>query len=156
MQTTNDYSGRLLDLECLKSVRVPSGAQSVKIALTPEPAIVAGIQKLVQRYVLLFLTPYNSIMFSQDTGTLFLDAVSRGTIINYGQLMAAFSYANTLTLQAMTADTSGLPDDEIITGAGLLSHDISHSTNTLSLTIGLINKAGETTKFIVPTTISRV
>lgn len=155
MNTTTDYTGRLVDIEYLKAIRVPEGSQSVKIALV-DPAIVTGIEKLVQKYTLLFLTPTGSVQFDSEFGTPFTQAIINGTLVNYGQLYAEFAYANTLVVRAMLADVADLPDDEIIDTAVLVDSNIDFANSTLMLTILLTTAAGTSAKFVIPTSIVKV
>jgi len=153
--TSIDYTGRLIDIEWLKAVRVPEGSQSVQIALTPA-AIVTGIEKMIQRYTLMFLTPTDSVYLDPTFGTPFTQAIINGTIINYGQLSAEFAYANTLVLQVMRTDIELLPDDEIVTSVKMTDANIDFSNSTLMISLLMTTRAGTTAEFVIPTSIVKV
>ena len=155
MNTSIDYTGRLVDIELLKAIRVPEGSQSVHLLLTPQ-AMLTGIEKMIQRYVLLFLTPSGSVQFDSSFGTPFTQAVVNGTLINYGQLFATFAYANTLVIRTMLENIEGLPDDEIIDNVTLIDSNINFANSTLMLTLLFTTAAGTSAEFVIPTSIVKV
>ena len=159
--TTTNYSGRQIDLELLQSIAVLADQRVQLSSFTKPPKIVAGIEKLAQRYALLFLSSVNTIRFAQDQGTDFMQAIAGGTVQRNDELLYLFASASGNVLQQMQRDDAELvtfgtvPDDEQIVDASLLDYEVNVATATILLRIQLTSAAGASITFIVPTTAPR-
>jgi hypothetical protein len=157
-----NYAGRQVDIELLQSISRPAKIQQVSLSTVNDtPKIVAGIQKLAQRYALLLLFRLGDTPFDTEQGTSLLAAVVSGTLINMGQVYHHFALANMSVRQNMASDDKNtdtfgaVPDDERLARARLIDASIDFGASTLSLTIRLTTKAGSTITFIVPVTAAR-
>lgn len=154
LRTSRDYSGRTVDLEFLQTVQNPPA--SVQLAMTPAgegiSRRVTGIQKLAQRYALLFLTHQGTVRFNASQGTNFVNAAIGGSIQNRTALLAYFSDADNSVHNQLIAETNADdPDDEVLESSELTDFDLSLGTGSLRLHVSLISRAGETYTFIIPT-----
>jgi hypothetical protein len=157
-----DYTNRQVDIELLQHIAQPVELQLVHVTNVREtPKIVAGIEKMVQRYALLLLSSLGTVRFENTQGSNLLAAVLAGMIFNEGQLTSIFALANTAVLQQLhddnvDTDTFGdIPADEQIAVARLEDVDIDIAQSKLTLTIKLITEAGTDITFIVPVTAAR-
>ena len=159
MNISNNYYGRSVDIELLKTVQQPSKSeQRVHFSLTYDnkPRIVAGIEKTAQRYALTFTTLIGSVMFDPGFGSIFIGAVAQGYLVNYGALVDVFAVANTSVMDTLRRTTEELPLDEQLESADLIDFNLDFVAGTIMLSIKLTSRAGTSTEFIVPTSIARV
>ena len=159
---TTNYSGRQVDIELLQSITKPVKLKKVNVSNVSEtPKIVTGIEKLAQRYTLLFLSTLGSIHFDTDQGTELVGQLLGGVIQNRGNLESAFAVANNLVMQQFEKDDlktdiyGEIQDDENLDDVKLLDFDIEQATGTIYLQIQLITVAGDDITFIVPTSAPR-
>jgi len=159
---TVDYANRQVDVELLQSVSEPSELIRVYLSLSGDaPKITTGIQKLVHRYALLFLTTVNEVHFDTVQGTTFLRNVVAGTVQNRGQLQNAFADANSSVLAQMIADDGdtdtygAIAADEAIVSATLLDFDVDFAMSVVYLRVHLVSQAGDSLTFVVPVTAPR-
>lgn len=145
-----DYIGRTID------VLAYDGADPTKrvelqqtLAVTGEGGkIVTGIQKLVQRFLLLLFTDLGSMPYSPDSGTTFMVELRSGALQNQTDVFQAFSRAITSVktqLRAMELDTD--PDDEKFSSAE--AGDVTISDYGVTAQVTLTSQASSVT-FIVP------
>jgi hypothetical protein len=160
--STIDYSKRQVDIELLQSVEKPTEMVRVILGLaTTTPKIVTGIQKVAQRYALLFLSTVGEVRFAPNQGALILSQVGGGRIQNRGQLQVAFAASNSTVLNQMKSDDSQfetygeIPDDERILDAILLDFDIDFATSVVYLRVRLLTGAGTDIIYVVPVTAAR-
>ena len=159
MNTTTDYSGRQVDVELLQTIIQPSGVVPVSISsINTAAKMVAGIQKLVQRYTLLLLTNLNDVKFDAEQGGDLLKLVLDGYVQDTGQLQYAFASANNRVVTQLNNDdldgeTYGTtPMDEMISEAILLDANVEKATSTAYLRIQIISQAGTEFTFVLPVT----
>lgn len=156
---TTGYSGRQTDIELLQSVARPVVLQQVTVSnVADTPKIVAGVQKLAQRYTLLLLTDVSSVQFDEDQGTSLLARILGGTIQNRGRLQGAFAVASSRVLDQLRKDDrqedvfGDAPDDEVLNSTQLIDFDIDFDANTVYLKVKLTTDAGTDITFVVPAT----
>jgi hypothetical protein len=159
---TTDYSGRQVDLEFLQTIEKPVGQTAVtKSVALKQPKMVAGLQKLIQRYVVLLLTRLGTVYLAPDQGSRFLDRILRGGGRSGGYIEQTFAFANSDVIDQMRSednleDTYGpTSDDERIDTAVLLDYSVDFATSTLSLRIFLESVAGQSVTYVVPVTVPR-
>lgn len=158
-----NYSNRQIDVELLQSILKPNvDPQRVNVALvTKGTKIVAGMEKLVQRYALLLLTIQGGVHFDQTFGTTLMADISNGVIQNKGSLMTSFSLANVSVVKLMREEDSltdvyGTPPaDEQLQNATLQDANIDVATGTVYLKVSLTTQAGSNMVFVIPTTTPR-
>jgi len=153
-QTSTDYGGRLVDLECFQTEAEPAGALALDMTLRGDGKSrkVTGIQKLVQRYLITFMTTIGDVKFAQDQGTDFVISVLQGVIQNRSAIVSLFAFADSETQAQLDLDDSeDMPDDERLDSAELLDYDIDQSAGKLYLKVQLNTVAEDAYTFIIPT-----
>ena len=154
-----DYSGRTVDLLLLKTV-LDAPAYGVRVGIDVSdvegrPMIVSGIEKMVQRFALLFLNAMGSTMFRPGHGTGLIPEVSRGRVYDMPSLEAAAAEANMMARTSMMSADDGLdtPDDELIASSEVTGLEFSRERSGVSISIKLTTQAGESFAFIVPVAV---
>jgi len=161
VKTTTNYYKRQLDIECLQSMVTPSTEYQ---ELTPSASknqtkAVSGIQKLVQRYVVLFTTLTGSDVFNKYIGTNLVDVCSRGNVpgLSYVDLMA--NTANFKTQDKIKHDDESnaarygdQPDDEKLQESRIVDVTLDTVTRTIRIHVSIRSVAGDSVTFVVPTT----
>ena len=111
-----DYSGRTVDLLLLKTVTRPVSETVVDPNVADVPMAVTGIEKLVQRYALLFLTQIGTVEGSPDEGSEFMRSLGRGMIYDESTLKAEAAKANSLVTRQIRREDAELEtaDDEAV------------------------------------------
>jgi len=157
-----NYSGRQVDIEMLQSIARPVEIERVTISsVTDTPKIVAGVQKLVQRYALLLLSTVETIHFDEEQGASLISSLLGGIVQNRGRLQNIFGLANNRVRQQLNKDDlqtevfGTVPDDERLKSAILLDFDVDTANSLVYLRVKLITVAGTSLEFIVPTTAPR-
>lgn len=156
---TRDYTGRQVDLECLQTVGAP--VDTVELTLTSvrgSSRRVTGMQKAIQRYVTLLLTPSESVPFPSEAGNVLVSALRSGSVSNTGYLRHLFNMANAVALDIIRKDDYNIsrfgdqPDDERIASVALSGMTIDHATSTLGLSLTFRTAAGEDYAYVLPIT----
>jgi len=144
----SNYTNKSIDVVAFHGVK-PVGYTQLRqnLFLNTAGEVCTGIQKLVQRWLCIFLTPTGSQKFSPERGTRFmLDIFTAGTESDVNTI---FQIANSDTIDQLKAEeTVGMPADEMIKSASLDS--IILYLGNLSLYITIKSKAGESTGIILP------
>ena len=155
---TTDYSGRLVDLELLQSIKEPDVDTRVYPAITHKigdrntaPKMVTGVEKAVQRYFNLLTTDTGSVKFFPNRGGDLVSRVLNGTVSSDNLLTTLFALA-LLNDDDDNEEFGPIPDDERITDATLSSWDIDYASQTVSLHIDLSFASGSTYSFVLPVT----
>lgn len=108
-----------------------------------------GVQKLVQKFLLLLLTERGSITHFPLRGTTFLAQVRQGSLRTTLDISAAFSEAaDDIRQQLLGEQLETDPDDERLDSAELVSVEVSGTS--ARITARLHTVSGATTAFIVP------
>ena len=162
MNTTQSYTDRQIDIELLQSIASPQGEVPVSVSsVTKPPKVVAGVEKLVQRYAKLFLTSRGELGYNPAEGTDFIRALIQGAIQDQAGLQAQFAAANELVVNQMQQDDNqpntfgSQPDDERIASTQLLNSSVDFTTATVMLSIQLTTAAGTEVTFVLPATTIR-
>lgn len=115
--------------------------------------LVAGMQKLVQRYLLLLLTPQGSMPYLPRRGTSFIALLRNGWVRTPSDLRAAFAISQTELLPQLRAlEQRGDPPDERLASATLVGVELAGDHAILR--IQLRSQAGDTTTFLLPIALS--
>ena len=152
-----DYAGRTVDLLAFDDAR-PSGDTLLTQLMVKEGqsgALITGIEKLVQRFLLELLTELGSLDYLQGRGTLFMTALRAGVVRTSQDLFSNFSSAevdirNNLRQEEELTD----PDDERYGTSALLTASLFGDTATLTIRIDSV--AGESRTVIYPLRITTV
>lgn len=161
LPTSRDYTGRQVDLEFLHEIQLPAGVVSVDMRLG-NPKVsrsVTGIQKAVQRYVIVFLTELGSIRHDPRIGTRSVQQLRSVASRGPSWVRGVFTVANRRALSIIRSEdqdteTYGdIPDDERIESVELMGSTYDAGNSVLSLTIGVTTRAGLMFRFVIPTPI---
>jgi hypothetical protein len=156
---TTDYTGRTVDLEALQTIdKVQSLTRLFStISLNNTSGRITGLQKLVQRYAILFLTRTNDVRFAPGQGTNFLNALDLGQIQTNETVVHQFVFANSLVVSQLRSEDAArafgdpAPNDERIARASLLDFEIDYPNARLFLQIQITNIDGDGTVYVLPT-----
>lgn len=144
----SNYTNKSIDVVAFHGVK-PVGYTQLRqnLFLNTPGEVCTGIQKLVQRWLCIFLTPAGSQTFSPERGTRFMvDIFTAGTESDVNTI---FQIANSDTIDQLKAEeTVNMPEDEMIKSVSLDS--MSLYLGTLSLYITIKSKAGTSTNIILP------
>ena len=158
MEFLTDYTDRQVDIEALQSAESPAKEIRLSKSMTggDKHRRITGLQKLVQRYAILFLTRLGSSRFAPLIGTDFVDAAQRGFIKSRDDVSQLFSFANRqvtaiLLNDATTQDSFGeQPEDEQFDRAELEDFTIDTASGYLYLRIRVYSASGDNANFILP------
>lgn len=159
---SRDYTGRLVDLEVLQTVLVPDG--TVSLSTTAADGVsrrVTGMQKAVQRYVALLLTPSSSVPFPYTTGNDLMDALRAGSVSDAGYLRHLFNVASAVAIDTLRHDDyntnrfGAIPDDERIESVELAGVTVDYGTSTLGLSLVFRTAAGSDYSYVIPVSARR-
>jgi len=151
MAGTTDYTGRSIDLLIFQGVE-ESGSQQVSMAFGDTGYICTGIQKLAQKWTILFLADVGSKKYWQTEGTDILNAIRNSNIRTSQELIghfndAAFSVAETLTGDP---DYTALEDDERLSRADLVNYVLDREGGYLYLKVNLVSVSGNSREIKLP------
>ena len=154
---TRDYTGRQVDLECLQTIGEPEGMTELSMTATSGTSRrVTGMQKAIQRYVTLLLTPSSSVPFPVENDNMLLDALRAGTVSNMGYLRHLFNMASAVALDIIRRDDYNTQlfgeqaDDERIAAVELDGMTVDYETSTLGLSLVFRTAAGSDYAYVLP------
>ena len=156
--TTTNYTGRTKDINILlgANASIPD-RQPVTVAFGRVSSFCAGIQKLMQRYLVAFCTIIGSQPNYPTFGTDFMSKLESGGRYSQTDIYHMFNFANSDVtsdfMEYQRTATVTLPDDEQLMKAELL--DFSAIGDVLQMRIQLTSKQGDSVTFVVPIPISR-
>ena len=158
IESTTDYSNRLLDLECLQTVEYPD-TRSVEVlpGITNDtPKIVAGPQKLVQRYAVLFTTIIGSDVMRKNFGTTLLSKVVSGNFGGYTEVEFLANSANMYAKERIQEEDDddrfgNQPDDEKLSDSWISDIVVDREERRIAIHASILTAAGELVTFVVPT-----
>jgi hypothetical protein len=159
IKETTSYAGRQLDLECLQTMKHPT---QFFVEMTPSatydtPKIVAGPQKLAQRYVVLFTTVTGSDIMNPRFGTDFIGRVDHGNFGGYVEVRFLADEANRITKQRIKEDDRNSavygdsPADERLRDSWITNIEVSKADRKIRVHISILTEAGNSIEFVVPT-----
>lgn len=149
-----DYTGRQRDLLINLGLDPKSSkTQPVSLGFGPMSSACAGIQKLVQRYMVLLMTGLGTQPAFPSAGSEFASSLLPGRNFSRTGLTHDFNFANADILRLMQAEQSltRRPPDEQISSAYLSSVDVVG--DRVSLNIRVVSYAGENVDFLLPLAI---
>jgi hypothetical protein len=149
---TTDYSGRKKDISIAFRID-PSNInrQIVDLRFGKVSSFVAGIQKLIQRYMITFLTILGTQPNYPQYGTDILKILQQGNTISKNDLVHLFNFANlkVMTLfKAYQSSNPSEPSDEQISTAVL--QDIQTGADFVYFDVKIFTLAGDEVNFLLP------
>lgn len=148
-----DYSGRTVDLLLLKTVTgVPVVNWRVGLDVSDDPMIVAGVEKMVQRYAISFINAMGSTKFRPSHGTNLVPDVAAGLVYDMSTLEAEAAEANLFAFDQVTAGDEGedTPDDERLTGSEVVGLEYLRGESRVRISVRLTTAAGKSYVYIIP------
>lgn len=157
ISVTKDYSGRKLDIELLRHVEAPGTQRVVPSADASSlgPGVVAGMEKVVQRYTKLFLTRQGSVKFDQSAGGPIIGDMRAGKVQSVSYLSFVADLSSASAVREMKRDDENevfgdQPPDERIDKATVVGVDLDERTSTAMVHVVLVTEAGSVYSFVVP------
>lgn len=153
IKETSDYTGRKKDISILQypNIEIIDGAEVLPKFGTPS-RFCAGVQKLIQRYMILMLTNVKSQDYYPDFATDFLWPLQAGIgptdNITARQIFTLADYAAVNIIKNYQIDNPDLPLDEQLDFTTL--RNISLYGSFVSFDVKLTTLAGEAVDFLVP------
>ena len=150
--TTTDYTGRTVDLLLLKTVLTPSRDVIVDANVPKSPHSVTGIEKLVQRYALLFLTQLGSIRNRPSEGTELMIKLRRGQLLDESSVRAEAALANRTVMKQIRSEDNSLdtPPDEALASSEVKDVTVDRTSSEITITVSLTTESGETYVYVTP------
>jgi hypothetical protein len=154
---TTDYTGRQVDIMAFTGAFSDKQFELDQILYNdtnPSGQVCAGIQKLVQRWVIELLTPLGSMPYLTNRGSAFLNTIRSGKIRSELDATLIFNFANEqVAYNLRQEDNAGTyPDDEKYGSVDLLGVQvITGSKMTISVRINSV--AGAARVFVVPVAV---
>jgi len=160
MATSVNYIGRKVDILIFQGWKQPGeGSASISLGFGNTGYVVTGIMKLVQQFILLFLTEEGTSKEDLLAGTSFMSMVRTGAIRTEAVLKSAFGMAAADVRNQLNASYDqeaekgyDVPLDERISSVTLLSFYIE--PGRLELSIKILSKAGETRTVVLPVQVA--
>jgi len=150
-----NYTGRKVDL-FIMDLRVPQFDGEAGLKLSDPVRITTGIQKLVQIYMITFLTAVDSKVLDRTAGTAVGDLVvggvtpSEDAIRHLINISAVEAQAQILEQQEDLVDGGEvIPDDELLETAQLTGLAILNRTD-VRVDVTIVTVAGDLFQFVVP------
>lgn len=150
--TTTDYTGRKRDV-CILHPTDLTGKRAVSpINFGSPSSFCAGVQKLIQRYMVAFLTVAGSQRDYPTFGTAFVSSLNGGTYNpSVNDVTHIFNFANYIVVTSFRnyqAQNPSDPLDEQIDTATLNSASVSGDIATFDIL--MTTRAGTTITFVMP------
>ncbi len=148
---STDYSGRKVDLHIMQGVKAPN-ATAINLGFGKISNYCSGVQKLIQRYMIMLLTEIGSQEEYPTFGSNFITRLT-STSNNYNRtdLQHIFAFANnkvsTEIIAYQVANT--LPLDEQLNVARLINIETT-PTGGVALKIQIETATNGAVQFIVP------
>lgn len=165
LSTTLDYSAHpLKDINIcgsldpfLLAAQKPSFTFSAGVSKIS--SYIAGIQKLVQRYIIALTTKAGSQPSFPAFGTSFLGNIQSKNMVTYEDAIHEFNFANMTVIENFRkyqADVTDLPLDEQLNTAILESLRFDRASNSAFFDVRIYSNAGANVIYLLPIPISKI
>lgn len=145
---STDLSNRQVDIFIAQGVDFTDGVE-VNLAFADRERVVAGAQKLIQKWLIAFLTKLETVQADPNYGTEFMRKLQQGNIVNDADVRLEFSEAAARVADTLERTDAGNPnDDERLQLAELRSFTITKVE--LLMTVEITSQAGEGATVILP------
>lgn len=149
---STDYTGRQLDVNIAYKINPNfAGPQEVNLRFGTVSTYCAGVQKLVNRYIIALFTALGSQPNYATFGTNFLPSLIGKNMVTALDAKHTFNLASWSVVQLFRnyqKENPGLPTDEQINTASLA--DLTVTETGLTFRVNLLTLAGEKVQFLVP------
>ncbi len=147
---STDLTGRQVDIFISQGANfVDEVAQDpVELAFGDTERIVAGPQKLIQQWIIVFLTKRGSVQANPNFGTNFMRNMEQGRIVTDADVRFEFSDAAALVTDVLDEANAAKPDDERLDITELI--DFVLEATELRMRVNLVSLAGRGTTVILP------
>lgn len=155
--TVLDYKGRKVDYLAFDDAKPAGDTLLTPAFVAPKEsgALIAGIQKLVQRFIIELLTGAGSLDYLPGRGTFLMPRLNAGLIRTSQDLFSAFNSSAKTAVKALAAEeTDEDPDDERINTVELITASLLGDTAVLNIRITSL--AEESLTVIYPLRISAI
>ena len=146
-----DYIGRRADLLAFDDFRTKGDTLLTQALVSPDStgAVIAGIEKLAQRFLLELLTEYGTTAGIPDRGCQFMRDARQGRWRTPADVRRSFSSSMLQVRRSLVRDwVPSDPRDELFSEAEML--DVVVSGDFVSVRIALTSLAGETRVILYP------
>ena len=146
-----NYTGRLVDTLIFQGVDFTGKASlPVQLLFGDSERIISGAQKMIQRWVIAFLTKRGSVQANPNFGTEFMRNLEQGYIVTDVDVQSEFLNAVVLTAESVAVGLANqtVPTDEQLESSELLSFDLQ--PGSLSLSVRITSVAGEGATVLLP------
>ena len=150
-----DYVGRTVDIAAYKGWEVGGRTQVEQALVLPGQSgeLIAGIEKLVQRFAIELLTEEASLTYLPSRGSIFMTNARQGYWRTSGDVQASFTLALLSVTNNLQAEESlDDPDDERFSSAELVS--ISLFGDEVTMSVKIVSLAGTAFTALLPLTVS--
>lgn len=156
MIATTNYNGRSLDIELMKTVTGVEFNSEVTLGIVDSPKKVAGLQKMIQRYLVLLLTELGTVKFADYQGGAVSGRIATGSVASTGELQHLLHVASADALALMAIDDEddfvygAFPLDEQVAAVNFTGIEIDYGSSTAYVTAEITSKAGSELEFVLP------
>ena len=151
MSVSTNYHNRLIDVSIFQGIRETGKVTVDQSLFNNGGAVCTGIQKLIQRWLVLFLTPVGTVKFHPERGTSFLEEAAGFRTEIDAQIAFYTCNANACSQLRDEEDTEML-DEERIDRVEL--DNITIGATGFNLSVRLYSLNGESAPLILPITIN--
>jgi len=157
--TAEQYTGRTVDLLLLDGAIATKEAELTPALVQPgqSGALIAGISKLVQRFLLELLTEIGSLHYDPTRGTTFISQIRAGAVQTSQDLFMAFSAAELSLRDSLRLEENAETDpaDERYQSSELLSATLSGDLATVSLRLTSLAGTSRTVLYPLRTSMTQ-
>ncbi len=155
--TVIDYKGRTVDYLAFDDIKAAGDALLTQQLVKPKAsgALISGIQKVIQRFLLELLTGAGSLDYLPGRGTMLMPALQAGVIRTTQDLFSYFNVAaKTAKENVVAEEIDSDPDDERIADVTLLSASLLGDTAVIN--ISFVTVAGDSLTVLYPLRVSAI
>jgi len=150
-----DYVGRTVDIAAYKGWEIGGRGQVEQALILPGKSgeLIAGIEKLVQRFAIELLTEEATLTYLPSRGTTFITNARQGYWRTTGDVQASFNLALLAVTNNLQAEESvNDPDDERFSSAKLTS--VSLFGDEVTMSVKIVSLAGTAFTALLPLTVA--
>lgn len=148
--TSKDYSDRTFSLAITDTVSPED--RRVRLGFSTNRSV-TGVQKLIERYIVLLFEVLGSSLYSRDQGTDLVSDLLNGSVVSRGQIRHILNFANSQTMrQLQESEATDDPLDERVKATTLTVTSLTG--DVLSFLISIETQAGTSLQFTLPTTVA--
>lgn len=153
--TTSDYAGRTVDVAAFKGWAPNKNTEVDQVLVGPGDGgqLIAGIEKLLQRFAIELLTEVGSLEYLPDRGSSFMTAARTGYWRTGDDVRSSFNLALlgvTENLQVEESETD--PSDERFASANLLA--VSLLGDAVTMSVEVLSQAGTSFTALLPLNVT--